>query len=102
MSLVNVGIFTQRQIIISVAKEQCIVCSRCKEWVINNRRADLEKYSSEHLHNCYTLCANHFEDKQFMNYAKRKFLIHNAVPTTFDVPNPQPLLTPKITSNAPW
>ena len=29
-----------------------------------------------------------------MNCAKRNSLIHNAVPTIFDVPNPPPLLTP--------
>ena len=63
--------------------------------MINTRRADLEKYSSEHLYNCHTLCANHFEDKQFMNCAKRNSLIHNAIPTISNVPNPPPLLTPK-------
>ena len=62
--------------------------------MINIRKADLEKYSSEHLYNCYTLCANHFEDNQFMNCAKRNSLIHNADPTIFDEPNPPPLLTP--------
>ena len=30
-----------------------------------------------------------------MNPAKRNSLIHNAVPTIFDVPNPPPLLTPR-------
>ena len=30
-----------------------------------------------------------------MNCVKRNSLIHNAVQTIFDVPNPPPLLTPK-------
>ena len=63
--------------------------------MINIRIVDIEKYSSEHLINCYTPFANHFEDNQFMKCAKSNSLIHNAVPTIFDVPNPPPLLTPK-------
>ena len=68
---------------------------RCKQWVINIITADLEKYSPEYLYNCYTLCANHFEDNQVKNCDKRNSLIHNAVPTIFDIPNLPPLLTPK-------
>ena len=68
---------------------------RSKQWVINIRRADLESYTAEHLYKFYNVCANHFEDSQFMNPAKRNSLIHNAVPTIFDVPNPPPLLTPR-------
>ena len=37
----------------------------------------------------------HFEDNQFMNPAMKNRLIHNAVPTMFDIPNPPPKLTPK-------
>ena len=68
---------------------------RSKQWVINTRRADLEKYSTEQLYNGYTLCANHFEDSQFMNPQAKIKLIHNALPTLFDVPNPPPKLALK-------
>ena len=47
------------------------------------------------MYNAYTLCSKHFEDSQFMNPAKKNSLIHTAVPTIFDVPNPQPSVTPK-------
>ena len=52
-------------------------------------------YSTEKLNKQYTVCANHLEDNQFMNTAMKNKLIHNAVPTVFDVPNPPPKLTPK-------
>ena len=68
---------------------------RSKQWVINTKRADLEKYSTEQLYNGYTLCANHFEDSQFMNPQAKMKLIHNALPTLFDVPNPPPKLALK-------
>ena len=47
------------------------------------------------MYNAYTLCSKHFEDSQFMNPAKKNSLIHTAVPTIFDVPNPPPSVTPK-------
>ena len=43
----------------------------------------------------YRLCGKHFEDSQFMNPKIKKSLIHNAVPTIFDVPNPPKTVTPK-------
>ena len=52
-------------------------------------------YSTEKLNKKYTVCANHFEDNQFMNPAMKNRLIHNAVPTIFDIPNLPPKLTPK-------
>ena len=52
-------------------------------------------YSTEKLNKQYTVCANHFEDNQFMNPAMKNRLIHNAVPTIFDISNPPPKLTPK-------
>ena len=67
----------------------------CKRWVITLRQADLDGYTSEHLYKTYVLCSDHFEDNQFMNAAVKNRLIHNAVPTLFDIPNPPPLLTPK-------
>ena len=42
------------------------------------RREDLMKYSTEQLYAQYTVCANHFEDSQFMNPAQKNRLIHNA------------------------
>ena len=68
---------------------------RSKQWVINLRRVALMSYSTEKLNKQYTVCANHFEDNQFMNPAMKNRLIHNAVPTIFDIPNPPPKLTPK-------
>lgn len=41
----------------------------------------------QQLYDNYLLCANHFEPSQFMNSATESFLIHCAVPTTFNVPN---------------
>ena len=38
-------------------------------------------YSTQKLNKQYTICANHFEDHQFMNPAMKNRLIHNAVPT---------------------
>ena len=50
-------------------------------------------YSTEKLNKQYTVCANHFEDKKSMNPAMKRRLIHNAIPTSFDIPNPLPKLT---------
>ena len=41
-------------------------------------------HSTEKLNQQYIVCANHFEDSQFMNPAMKNRLIHNAVPTIFD------------------
>ena len=38
-------------------------------------------YSTVKFNKQYTVCANHFEDNQFMNPAMKNRLIHNAVPT---------------------
>ena len=38
-------------------------------------------YSKEKLNKKYTVCANHFEDDQFMKPAMKNRLIHNAVLT---------------------
>ena len=67
-----------------------------QQWVINTRRADLDSYTCEHLYKNYIVCENHFEESQFMNpNVKKKKLIHTAVPTLFDVPNPPPKVTLK-------
>ena len=68
---------------------------RSKQWVINLRREDLMSYSTEKLNKQYTVYANHFEDNQFKNPAMKDRLIHNAVPTIFDIPNPPPKPMPK-------
>ena len=67
--------------------------NRCKKWVINTRRGDLDHLSAEQLYKNYRICAKHFEDSQFMNPNKNK-LVWNAVPTLFDVPNPPAKITP--------
>ena len=53
------------------------------------------KYSTEQLYAQYTVCANHFEDRQFMNPTQKNRLIHNAVPTLIAQHNALPKLTPK-------
>ena len=53
------------------------------------------KYSTEQLYAQYTVCANHFEDSQFMNPAQKNRFIHNAVPTLIAQHNAPPKLTPK-------
>ena len=53
------------------------------------------KYSTEQLYVQYTVCANHFEDSQFMNPAQKNRLVHNAVPTLIAQHNAPPKLTPK-------
>jgi THAP domain len=54
--------------------------------VVNCRRADLDGKSAEDLHKNYVLCANHFEDSQFLNGLRNR-LKWNAIPTLFDVSN---------------
>ena len=58
--------------------------SRCKKWVVNTRRGDLDKFTPEQLYKTYNLCAEHFEASQFMNDKKNK-LIWSAIPTVFSV-----------------
>src|SRR6218665_890348 len=38
------------------------------------------------------LCANHFEESQFMNSQRQDSSVWNAVPTLFNVPNPPKML----------
>jgi len=61
-----------------------IVRVRCKKWVINTRRGDLEKKTLEELHKNYFLCSAHFEENQFTNKLRNK-LNWNAIPTLFNV-----------------
>jgi len=56
--------------------------------VVNSRTQSLDGKSPQQLYDNYLLCAEHFEPSQFMNSATRSSLIHCAVPTIFNVPNP--------------
>ena len=49
--------------------------------------------TSEQLYKNYKLCSKEFEDSQFMNADQKKSLVHKAVPTIFDIPNPPPKVT---------
>jgi hypothetical protein len=51
---------------------------------VNCRRADLDGKSVQDLHKNYVLCANHFENSQFLNGLQNR-LKWNAVPTVFNV-----------------
>ena len=68
------------------------MCVRCKRWVINSRTQSLDDKTPQQLNAGYLLCAEHFEQSQFMNML-RNSLIHCAVPTIFEVPNPPKLLS---------
>lgn len=58
--------------------------NRCKKWVVNCRRADLDKKTADDLHRSYFVCAEHFEVTQFANGLQNR-LNWNAVPTLFNV-----------------
>ena len=51
-------------------------------------------YPTEKLNKQYSVCSNHFEDSQFMNISTKNKLIHTAVPTLMNLPDPPPKLTP--------
>lgn len=69
------------------------VC-RCRQWVINCRTKSLDSKSVAELHKNFRLCSLHFEHTQFMNSSKPKLgLLHSAVPTIFNVPNPPRKIT---------
>ena len=53
-------------------------------------------YSAGKLYANYVVCANHFEDNQFMNPLIKKTLIRIAVPTLMNITNPPPMLMPTI------
>lgn len=79
------------------AKISIIGYFRSKRWVINSRRKDLLNKQADYLYNNCKLCQDHFEDCMFSNSkeSKRRRLKLTAVPTTFNVPNPPALVTPK-------
>ncbi|KAG7483619.1 hypothetical protein MATL_G00040370 [Megalops atlanticus] len=58
---------------------------RCKQWLDNCRRPDLETKTPEQLHRLYKLCAKHFEPSLICRHsALRTVLKEGAVPTIFD------------------
>ena len=58
------------------------------------------KLTPEKLHKNRRLCSKHFEDSQFFNPKLKNRLVHDAIPTIFDVPNPPNPVTPKRTDPA--
>nr|XP_033804979.1 52 kDa repressor of the inhibitor of the protein kinase isoform X2 [Geotrypetes seraphini] len=60
--------------------------ARCKKWVENCRRADLEDKTADQLNKHYRLCAQHFETSMICRSSPyRTVLRENAVPTIFDL-----------------
>ncbi|XP_006006171.1 uncharacterized protein SI:DKEY-250D21.1 isoform X2 [Latimeria chalumnae] len=58
---------------------------RCKKWLENCRRTDLEIKTPTELHNLYKLCILHFEPAMVCrNSTSRTVLKKDAVPTIFD------------------
>ncbi|XP_023647922.1 52 kDa repressor of the inhibitor of the protein kinase-like isoform X1 [Paramormyrops kingsleyae] len=59
---------------------------RCKLWVENCRRADLEDKTSDQLNKHYRLCAKHFEPSMICKTSPyRTVLKDTAIPTIFDL-----------------
>lgn len=59
--------------------------ARCKKWVENCRRVDLEDKTADHLNKCYRLCARHFDSSLVRRRSPyRTRLQDNAIPTIFD------------------
>jgi THAP domain len=68
----------------------CFAC-RCKIWLVNCRRADLDKFfksNPNYLYNNCRLCSDHFEHSQFVDPVLKRRLTASAVPTIFNVPAP--------------
>ncbi|XP_027014268.2 uncharacterized protein si:dkey-250d21.1 isoform X2 [Tachysurus fulvidraco] len=58
---------------------------RCKQWVGNCRRPDLQTKTSEYLHRNFKLCSRHFEASLIQKESElRTVLKDGAVPTIFD------------------
>nr|XP_047137173.1 52 kDa repressor of the inhibitor of the protein kinase-like [Hydra vulgaris] len=62
--------------------------NRCKLWVRNCRRQDLDTKSCEELNLNYTICSEHFDSSQYYlaNNGSKRALV-TAVPTVFNFPN---------------
>ncbi|KAI5614330.1 hypothetical protein C0J50_3649, partial [Silurus asotus] len=58
---------------------------RCKQWVGNCGRADLQSKSPEYLHRNFKLCSRHFEASLIQKESELKTVLKDgAVPTIFD------------------
>ncbi|XP_051540366.1 uncharacterized protein LOC127432896 isoform X2 [Myxocyprinus asiaticus] len=58
---------------------------RCKQWIGNCRRPDLESKTPEFLHRNYKLCSKHFETSMICQQSALKSILkEDAVPTLFD------------------
>ena len=57
---------------------------RSKSWCLNIGDSILSSKSALQLYKSQILCADHFDDSQFMNRTSRNRLIHNAIPTLFE------------------
>ena len=69
---------------------------RCKIWLINCGRDDLDEFYKRdpgYLYDNCRMCASHFEDSQFVGQSCRNRLKPSAVPTLFNVLNLPPHLT---------
>ncbi|XP_028840487.1 uncharacterized protein LOC114793048 [Denticeps clupeoides] len=63
---------------------------RCKQWLSNCDRPDLQTKTAEQLHNDYKLCAKHFDGSLIcQDGAVKTVLKDGAVPTIFDFTNMQ-------------
>lgn len=67
---------------------------RSRQWVINCRRADLDKKSTEALNRGNVLCSEHFEPSLVIKTKTKQLLRRDAIPTLFKVSNPPPSVTP--------
>ncbi len=61
--------------------------ARCKVWLQNMKRQDLESKPIEYCQKNLRLCSLHFEDSQFVNVTEKKRLNWNAVPRIFSMHN---------------
>lgn len=58
---------------------------RCKQWITNCRRQDLESEPPEELHKLYKLCAKHFKPSMISHQSASSYVLQDdAVPTIFD------------------
>ncbi|KAK2871049.1 hypothetical protein Q8A67_023576 [Cirrhinus molitorella] len=58
---------------------------RCKQWVVNSHRPDLETKTPEDLHRNYKLCSKHFDTSMICEQSSEKSVLKDdAVPTIFD------------------
>uniref|UniRef100_A0A1B6KBA9 THAP-type domain-containing protein n=1 Tax=Graphocephala atropunctata TaxID=36148 RepID=A0A1B6KBA9_9HEMI len=71
---------------------------RCRQWVVNSRREDLQDKDVDYLYKNIKFCALHFLESQFVNVEKKK-LNWNAIPTVFEISNKLPLPPKNMTES---